>query len=163
MTPSFSADLVKASEDPEVAMDMKNVWSLFEKHFPASDWKDALKVAFQKKIRLLGQDVSMGMNMTRHKILDKTSFVLPKKKKSDKKSSGAAKLKQQKITEVVKEAPKKKNQPKISAGPSSPGPSTAAETAEKSSSDWSSSSSESMDEEDMDALLREHINNGFCN
>ena len=110
--------------------------------------------ANEEKIKILQQDVSAGMNMTCHKILDKSSFVIKKKKKVEdskveKPSSSKGTGKQLKLTEIPA---KKKKVPATSSGQK--------DQSEESMTSESEDSSEEEDE-DIDTKLKNFIQAGF--
>ena len=139
-----------ASPDKDLSMD--RVWKLFDSYYPSGQFKKLFSEANKEKVKVLEQDTSLGLNMTCHKLMDKTSFTIPKKKKkvvetSKTKSSKPSSSKQTKITDMVQ---KKKDKPGVSAG-----------VVEDSASEESASESGETSEEDIDEKLKNFIQAGF--
>ena len=145
------------SEDPEIPLNMDQVWTLFESYYPNGDFKTLFFKANEEKVKILQQDTSTNMNMTCHKMLDKSSFEIGrKKKKVDGKRQKLAKSvepkpaqsRQAQITDML---PKKKTtQPTVSSG----------KKEESESSEWSDSG-DSSGPEDIDEKLKNFIQAGF--
>ena len=136
---------------------MNKIWSLFESYYPNGNFKSLFTKANEEKVKLLQQDTSVAMNMTCHKMLDKSSFVVKKKKKAEvpkanKPSSSGAQQKQLKLTEM---AAKKNKVPKASSGLKEPA------IVLGSDSSTSAESSDQSSDEDIDEKLRNFIQSGF--
>ena len=149
-------ELGRLSEDPEIPLNMVKVWNLFESYYPDGNFKDLFAQANQEKVKVLQQDTSIGMNMTCHKMLEKSSFLVGKKKKSDPKSSkskaSSSKSGQEKQVQITDMLPKKKKaQPTVSSG--------AKDQSE--TSEWSESEASSDPDENMDEKLKNFIQAGF--
>ena len=145
-----SVELNQLSECPDSTLDMNKVWNLFESYYPSGQFKTQFAKANEEKVKILQQDTAVGMNMTCHKMLEKSSFVVKKKKKggnsqNEKPSSSKGQTKQLKITDLAQ----KKNVPKASAGQ--------AEVSELSES----SQSELSSDENLDEKLKNFIQAGF--
>ena len=130
---------------------MNRVWALFESYYPSGQFKSQFVKANEEKVKILQQDTGVSMNMTCHKMLEKSSFVVKKRKKGENSqkenpSSSRAQPKQLKITDL---AQKKKKAPKVSA--------CAAETSDSSSTSQSDQSSD----ENLDEKLKNFIQAGF--
>ena len=130
---------------------MNRVWTLFESYYPSGQFKTQFAKANEEKVKILQQDTGVNMNMPCHKMLEKSSFVVKKKKKvedsqKEKPSSSKGQAKQLKITDMAK---KKKKIPQASSG--------AAEISESSDSSQSGQSSD----ENLDEKLKNFIQAGF--
>ena len=136
---------------------MIKVWNLFESYYPDGNFKSLFAQANQEKVKVLQQDTSIGMNMTCHKMLEKSSFMVGKKKKSEAKSSkskaSSSKSGPEKQVQITEMLPKKKKkaQPTVSSGAKD----------QPESSDWSESESSSDSDENMDEKLKNFIQAGF--
>ena len=76
---NFLEQLVEDSETPEVVLNLERLMSVFDKFYPTNAFKRMFKRAFADKVRMLDQNKTMSICLTKHKDTD-PSFVISKSK-----------------------------------------------------------------------------------